>query len=192
MNKCRIINGVFKRRLIKLPAISSTRPTSNIVKESIFNVLFHRFYIDFSKSFVIDFFAGSGALGIEAISCGCQNVLFIDINAIAVRCIKDNIRDLKIKNFARIRCKKVELIRDNVIWQDSENYESIVVFMDPPYKEKELLLNQVSRLKSLFQNKVLTLIIESDEYVNLEDFDNFHKMKHGNTLITIASKSTQI
>ena len=76
MSKCRIINGQFHRRFIKAPDTKSTRPTSDIVKQSLFNTLIHRFQIDFSKCCFFDCFAGSGSLGIEAISLGCQLGLF--------------------------------------------------------------------------------------------------------------------
>lgn len=187
MNRCRIINGCLKRRFINAPAINSTRPTSDRIKQAIFNVLFHRFYINFNETFAIDLFAGSGALGIEAISCGSPQALFIDSNSQVLKCLENNLKNLKIENLAKTLCRKAESVSDNLFLEFSKNFNNILVFMDPPYIDKRLLLNQLSRFRNLFQNQNLTIVVESDEEIIDENFQNFHTLNHGNTFVNVFS-----
>ncbi len=187
MNRCRIINGNLKHRFISTPAIDSTRPTSDMIKQALFNILFHRFYVDFSETFVIDLFAGSGSLGIECISCGCKNALLIDSNLQAVRCIENNLSNLKIQNFAKTICRKAELISDNLFLEFAKNFDNIIVFMDPPYVDKTLLLNQISKFQGLFENKKLLIAIESDEDIDDENLKNAYTANHGKTFIKVFS-----
>lgn len=185
MSKCRIINGQFHRRFIKAPDTKSTRPTSDIVKQSLFNTLIHRFQIDFSKCCVFDCFAGSGSLGIEAISLGCQLGLFIDSNLIAIKCLGENIRSLQIEKFAKLKYSKIESIPDNYFLKFSDSFECVLLFLDPPYKEKLLLLSLFDRLKSIFFKKKWIIVIETDD--NIFDGAEFlaHKSKFGSTFINI-------
>lgn len=185
MSKCRIINGQFKRRFIKAPETKLTRPTSDIVKQSLFNVLIHRCQIEFSEFCVLDCFAGSGSLGFEAISLGSPSGLFIDSNPIAIRCLSENIINLKIENLARTKLSKLETIGDEYFISFSNLFKNILIFMDPPYKEKSLLLTQFNRFKNIFSSKNWVIVIETDE--NIFDESNFliHKVKFGNTFIAI-------
>lgn len=180
MKRCRIINGGFKHRFIKAPETSLTRPTSDIVKQSLFNVLIHRFQIDFSKFCVIDCFAGSGSLGIEAISLGCKLSLFIDSNLIAIKCLNENIKSLGIENIAKIKFSKIESISDKYFVNFSQDFENILIFLDPPYKEKTLLIAQLNRFKTIFSKKHYLIVVETDEDILDE---TAHKIQFGNTVV---------
>ena len=181
MKKCRIIAGALKRRYIMAPDTPSTRPTSDIVKQAIFNVLIHRFCVNFGNTFVIDLFAGSGSLGIEAISLGCKHVLFVDSNKQAIDCIRQNIQSLQIERFSTTICHSAEKVPDNILVTFGENYSDILVFLDPPYAKKELLYRQIVRFSELFKDKKLTIIAESDEeYTNAT-----YVLQHGNTRVNI-------
>ena len=188
MKKCRIIGGALKRRYIMSPDISSTRPTADIVKQSIFNVLIHRFCVNFEKTFVIDLFAGSGSLGIEAISLGCKNVLFVDSNKQAIACIKQNIQSLQIAQFSSMICQLAEKVPDSIFLTLGEHYSDILVFMDPPYSKKELLHSQISRFSELFKSKNIIIVAESDE----ECANATHLLDHGNTRVSIFSYHKKI
>lgn len=165
------------------PDISSTRPTADIVKQSIFNVLIHRFCVNFEKTFVIDLFAGSGSLGIEAISLGCKNVVFVDSNKQTIACVKQNIQSLQIAQLSSTICQSVEKVPDRIFLTFGENYSDILVFMDPPYAKKELLHSQISRFSELFKSKNIIIVAESDEeYANAT-----YALQHGNTKVSLFS-----
>ena len=181
MSRCRIINGKYKRRYITAPLVKTTRPTSDLVKQAIFNVLIHRFRFDFQSAFVIDLFAGSGSLGIEAISCGCDNVLFVDSNIKAIECIKKNTRELNIEDKSKIILNFSEKIPSYVFKKLSDSYDTVLAFLDPPYSEKELLKSQISKLTELFKAQSLIIVAESDEGIP----NSACIVRHGNTLASI-------
>lgn len=185
MSRCRIINGRFKRRYITAPATKTTRPTSDIVKQAIFNVLIHRFHFDFQSAFVIDLFAGSGSLGIEAISCGCNNVLFVDSNIKAIECIKKNIRELDIEDKADVILNFSEKVSSDVFKELRDNYDTVMLFLDPPYSEKELLKSQIFRFTELFKAQNLIIVAESDEEIP----NSAYIVRHGNTFASILHNS---
>ena len=166
----RVINGILKRRTIKMPMCDSIRPTSDIVKEMVFNVLLHRFYVDFSQTGVIDLFAGSGALGIESISLGSENVMFVDNNILAINCIRENLNTLKVASGVKILRQDVSAIDKNSVLTFFSSVDNIVIFMDPPYKDKQLLTSQLENLKSIFENagKDVMFVIETDEDWNIK------------------------
>ena len=188
MNRCRIIGGKLKRRFIAAPGISSTRPTSDIVKQSLFNVLVHRFQIDFQKTFAVDLFAGSGSLGIEAISYGCEKVLFIDSNYQAINCIKNNLESLDISRFAHVIKQSAERIYDGIFQESAGGFKNVLIFMDPPYAEKNLLKSQILRFSELFKEKKLFIVAESDEEFNIEGLTSSIATRHGNTVVSVFSK----
>ena len=73
-----------------------TRPTSDRVKETLFNIIQHGFNVDFSKISFLDCFSGSGAVGLEAISRGCSIVSFLEKNSTACECITKNLTNFKL------------------------------------------------------------------------------------------------
>lgn len=158
MHSGRVIFGKFKRRLISLPNVNTTRPTTDLLKESMFNCLIHRFNINFENWSVIDLFAGSGALGIESASLGVKQVLFFENNHVAFNCIKNNIHNLRINDISYAEKTNV----NNINWKSVFKYiknKNIIVFMDPPYKEIDLLKKQIS----IFQNNFnFLLVIETN------------------------------
>ena len=122
----RIISGKYRGKKLKGFNIPGTRPTMDRVKESLFGII--QTYIP--DSAVLDLFAGSGALGLEAISNGAKTTYLIDNSEEAIKIIKENSQnideDIKIihidyKKFLKTTEKKIDII-----------------FLDPPYKENQL------------------------------------------------------
>lgn len=185
MSKCRIINGQFHRRFIKAPESKVTRPTSDIVKQSLFNTLIHRFQIDFFEFCVFDCFAGSGSLAFEAISLGCQLGILIEENSTAINCLNENIKNLGIEKSAKIKHSKIEQISDKYFLNLSNQFKNILVFMDPPYKEKNLLLTQFERFKNIFATKNWIIVIETGEDLFKDTEFLVHKVNFGNTFINV-------
>lgn len=127
----RIVGGKFKGRAIKTPEGKTTRPTSDRARESIFNVLAHADWAPtLEGARVIDAFAGSGALGFEAISRGAAFCLFVETESAARGCIRDNVETFELFGITRIhRRSAVDL------GSKPAGVGALfdLVFMDPPY-----------------------------------------------------------
>ncbi len=122
----RIIGGKYKRKkLLSVPG-SSTRPTSDRLRESLFNILSGNVV----KAVVLDLFAGTGALGVEALSRHAHSVVFIDNQAKAVSVITKNINACSLEESARIY--KWDITRNLNCLNGRERLFDLV-FMDPPY-----------------------------------------------------------
>lgn len=168
--KARILSGILKGRFIDTPKIDSTRPTTDALKETIVNILIHRFFIKFEEYGVIDLFAGSGSLGFESISMGSKKCLFIDNNKIAINCLYSNIKSLKVEEYSAV-WNNDALKLDHILLSKifGNKYKKFIVFLDPPYKNKDLLLKSIENLRSIQQklNISMFLVIETDD----EKFD---------------------
>ena len=130
----KIISGNLKGRTIKEYQIEGTRPTMDRVKESLFAIIQNKV----SNSIVVDLFAGSGNLGIEAISNGSKHCYFNDINRECVKAISKTIQNFDISNFATVLNKNwLECLK----YLKSIDIKLDLVFLDPPYKME--CLNEV-------------------------------------------------
>jgi len=130
----RVIAGTARSLPLKTPAGEGTRPTTDRIKETLFNML--QGYM--SGCVFLDLFAGSGGIGIEAISRGGKKSYFIENNAEAVKCIQENLRFTKFEEKAVILKQDVISGLNNIFEKEVD-----VVFMDPPYGqdlEKQTLL----------------------------------------------------
>ncbi|MEM7074303.1 MAG: 16S rRNA (guanine(966)-N(2))-methyltransferase RsmD [Pseudomonadota bacterium] len=127
----RIIGGAFGgRRLAGLgqgDPFARLRPTSDRVRESLFNVLMSRHAERLVEARVLDLFAGSGALGLEALSRGAQEALFVENGRAALRLLRDNIARCEVENRASV------LARDARRLGDAPGTPYDLVFLDPPY-----------------------------------------------------------
>jgi 16S rRNA (guanine966-N2)-methyltransferase len=122
----RIIAGKFRGRILKSVDDRSIRPTTDRAKQTIFDILTNRF--DFDGLEVLDLFAGSGSLGLEAISRGAKNVTFIDNSRKSLDVIE--------KNIALLKCEShCSVYQADVFWY-LKNMKRMydIVFADPPYK----------------------------------------------------------
>ena len=134
-----------------------TRPTSDRVKETLFNILGYGFNIDFSQISFFDCFSGSGAIGIEAISRGSSIVTFLDKDGAACECITKNLAKFKLHENDHVSCVDV-INRDFFSKNLSTSNKFDVVFLDPPYeliKASKVFM----RLKELRVTKINSLII---------------------------------
>lgn len=127
----RIIAGQFKGRALKAPKTRATRPTSDRARETLFNVLSHaEWATDMEGAHVLDVFAGSGALGFEAMSRGAARVVLVEQATPAQRAIKDNIAALKLGAQAKLLKRNASSLGayDRQLEQPFD-----LVFLDPPY-----------------------------------------------------------
>ena len=100
--RMRIISGIFKGRLINVPQSKEIRPTTDRVRETLFNLLNNR--IDFEDIEILDFYSGSGSLGLECISRGAKHVTFVERNFQIYKNLLENIKSLGVGN----QCKVVK------------------------------------------------------------------------------------
>jgi 16S rRNA (guanine966-N2)-methyltransferase len=122
----KVIAGEYRGRILKtLPGLD-VRPTPSRLRETLFDILGE----SVRGSIFIDAYAGSGAVGIEALSRAAASVVFLEANELAARCIQDNLAGLRIvKNFKSIRLPA----RKALIKLSSEGMRANILFADPPY-----------------------------------------------------------
>lgn len=141
----RIITGKHKGKRLKQLKGTETRPTSDKVKESIFQIIGPYF----DGGICLDLFAGSGSLGLEAISRGMEKVIFIEKNPKAVKIVHENVEGLKLND------KQVEVYRNdasralNVLQKRELKFD--LIFVDPPYGK----LNDKDIIIAIIENDLL-------------------------------------
>ena len=123
----RITSGIFRGRLIQTPSGTRTRPTQARLRQALFNSL--QFSIPEAR--VLDLFAGSGALGYEALSRGASQVVFVESAKQAIHCIENNASELKVESSIRILPMSVETAFQCL--QREQSFD--LVLADPPYAE---------------------------------------------------------
>lgn len=121
----RIITGKFKGRNIPVPKTGLLRPTSDRAKEALFSVIDARTYFDGTR--VLDLFAGSGSLGLEAISRGAESCVFVDAESDHIKHIEKMGKQFKIENQIRTYTMEVEMFLET----NPGGFDFI--FADPPY-----------------------------------------------------------
>lgn len=151
----RVIAGECRSMPLKTPAGDDiTRPTQDIIKETLFNII----QGDVPGAVMIDLFAGSGQIGIEALSRGAAKVYFIDNGKEPIKCITDNVK------FTKTEDRSVILKQDAVAGLQSVFEKHVdIVFMDAPYLKgyERNVLRQLSVMKYVDSNTMI--IIEADK-----------------------------
>ena len=123
----RIIAGKFRHRKL-LPPPPTTRPTSDRARESIFNIIYSLDATTMEGAFILDAFAGSGALGFEALSRGAAHVTFLEKNPQAARILKENIANLDVGSYC-------SLIVGDATKPPEAPHPATLIFLDPPYDQ---------------------------------------------------------
>ena len=153
----RIISGEFKGKKILEPKDLNTRPLKDLTKESIFNILNHsnKFKVLINRSIILDIFSGVGSFGIECLSRGADRVIFIENYKQVLLILKKNLSKLKsIENYSVIEKDAYDKKTIN-----SLNYRFDVIFLDPPYKDKNLntILKNIESERLLNENGIIIL-----------------------------------
>lgn len=139
----RIVGGKFSGRSITAPKGRETRPTADRTRESLFNILAHKDEFDIVGARVIDLFAGSGALGFEAISRGAEFCLFVDTDSDARGAIRDNIEALGVFGNTRLHRRSATMLGPK---PSGVGPPFTLAFLDPPYA-KDLVLPALQSLR---------------------------------------------
>ena len=161
----RIVGGKYRHRLISFPDDAEhTRPTKDRVREAIFSALG-----DISGYRVLDLYAGSGAMGLEALSRGASKATFVDVSPLAIKTIKDNIVSLKIPESEYEIIKNKDLQAIELFKEKGLKFD--LVILDPPYEQGEY--EKVVNL--LFDNNLLSdkaiIVMEANRKITLENID---------------------
>jgi 16S rRNA (guanine966-N2)-methyltransferase len=171
----RVIAGRYGGRRIQAPPGAATRPTSDRVREALFSILGPRV----EGAAVLDLFAGSGALGLEALSRGAQSVTFVDSAPAALRALRANLAALG---------TEAEVVRaDALRWLRSASggeRQYSLVFLDPPYRRAATLGADLSDVLPAVLGPDALVVSESDRRAPLElTMPTTDERRYGDTLI---------
>ena len=176
----RIISGQFKGKKLLEPIDKKTRPLKDLVKESLFNIIKHskKLNIDLEKSNVLDLFAGVGSFGLEALSRGAKDVLFIENYNEVVKILKKNIENLDLNK----KCDVLEkdIMKDFNFKELNKSFD--IIYLDPPFKEKNinLLIMKINKSNILKKNGVIILHRHKNENdIFPENFNIIEEKKYG-------------
>ena len=140
----KIISGNYKNRKIEYKVNRFIRPTTEKIKKMIFDIL--QFKIKNQK--ILDLYSGCGQIGIEALSFGADIVYFVENDAKMIKIINNNINN----NFKGYDRKKQIIQSDAKIFLKNNNIKFNIIFIDPPFKLFDLLLNNI---KTIINKKIL-------------------------------------
>lgn len=173
----RIISGKYKSRRITAPSKLPVRPTTDMAKEALFNILNNRFYFD--EVAFLDLFAGTGNIGYEFASRGCKKITAVDGDFGCVQFITKTATELDI-NISALKSDVFSFLEKTALKSD-------VIFADPPY---DIPLEDFERIPELiFKNELLlqegVLIIEHAKQTDLSHLPNFaNKRKYGGSVFS--------
>lgn len=165
----RIISGIYKRRKIKAPKNLPVRPTTDMAKESLFNILNNHYY--FEDLTVLDLFAGTGNISYEFASRGTENIICVDQNFNCVKFINKTSEDFEMP---------IQTIKSDVYkYLEKASLKANIIFADPPYNFTD---DQFAVIPSLVFEKELLLeggmlIIEHSKHTDLSKLDHFSYSK---------------
>ncbi len=176
----RVISGSARGLKLNTPGDDRVRPTTDRVKESMFNIVQDWVY----DSQVLDLFAGSGALGIEALSRGASQAVFCDNSLDSIKIIKSNIEKARVVDRSQIvsgdfkRC-----LRD----MEAKNQSFDMIFVDPPYYEGlfEEVLDTIRSCKILKKDGIVIVEHDAKKPIGqVEGLEVYKEKKYGITMLT--------
>lgn len=181
----RIIAGKFKGRTLATPSSQAVRPTSDRLRESIFNILTHAHDDVIEGARVLDLFAGTGALGIEALSRGAAHALFVDDSTEGRGLLRENIERLGLGGVTKV------FRRDATKLGPCHPHAPFsLVFCDPPYRKGlgEQALAAARAGGWLLPDALIVFEEAAEAAVTLpEGFEEVDRRAYGDTQIIIAS-----
>ncbi|MDU8886954.1 RsmD family RNA methyltransferase [Yeosuana sp. MJ-SS3] len=166
----RIISGKYKGRRINAPKNLPVRPTTDMAKEALFNILNNHYY--FNEISVIDLFSGIGSISYEFASRGTENIVSVDQDLGCIKFINKTSSEFEMT---------IQTIKSDVFkFLEHTQLKATIIFADPPYA---FTLEQFSRIPYLvFLNNLIKdggiLIVEHSKHTNLSEFPNFKYSKN--------------
>ena len=177
----RVISGSARGTILKTIENLSTRPTTDRVKENMFNLIPGGFY----DERILDLFAGSGALGLEALSRGGEDAVFVDSNPKCVSVMKENIEKCRFADKSKVLMMSVEAAFAKLEGEEAFN----VVFMDPPYNKNFV----IQTLTGLVKYDIIAfdgLVVIDHEHLevlpeSIEGYEKLKERKYGRSVVSI-------
>ncbi|MFH4903913.1 16S rRNA (guanine(966)-N(2))-methyltransferase RsmD [Staphylococcus cohnii] len=177
----RVISGIHKSKPLESMEGRNTRPTMDKVKEGIFNSLHE------VSGIGLDLFAGSGALGIEALSRGMEKVIFVDQNFKAIKIIKANLQHLNISDQAEVYKNNADRALKAL---SKRAMQFDVIFLDPPY-DKGLIdgaLDGIIKFNLLKENGIIVCEFNHKEEIDTKSFHVIKRYHYGLTDTLLLEK----
>lgn len=180
----RIIAGKLRGRKIIAPKKLPVRPTTDMAKEGLFNILAHRLH--FPSSSLLDLYAGIGSISFEYFSRGGKNITTVDANNGCIKFLREKSDEFE----ANLTCVNSDVFQ----FLESHKGKYNLIFADPPYA---YTLNEFERIVELvFSNQLLAedgiLIIEHPKYTLLDDVNHFvEKRGYGGSIFSFFSKPNE-
>jgi 16S rRNA (guanine(966)-N(2))-methyltransferase RsmD len=178
----RVVSGEFGGRPLKAVPGKNTRPTTDKVKESIFNLIGPYF----TGGNALDLYSGSGALGIEAVSRGIDFAVLVDSHFKAIQTIQENVKMTRAEEKFKVWKKKADQALSQLV-KEEKSFD--LVLLDPPYAKQTIVSDVEVLLRNNLLNKGALIVCETDDTVSLPDtIDHCIKWKekvYGSTKITV-------
>jgi 16S rRNA (guanine966-N2)-methyltransferase len=184
----RVISGSAKGRGLKAVPGMSTRPTTDKVKEAIFSMIGPYF----EGGWVLDLFAGTGGLGIEALSRGMDKAVFIDIEKKSVETVQHNLQATGLSEQAEAyrndAARALKLLA-------KRGLQFELIFLDPPYRLKLIAELMAQMVDQSLLTESATIVVEhdaKDELIeNLHGFRQRRRVEYGDTAVTIYDREAE-
>lgn len=161
----RIISGIYKSRKIVAPKNLPVRPTTDMAKESLFNILNNTYY--FNEVIVLDLFAGTGNISYEFASRGTEQIVCVDQDFGCIKFINETAKSFNMP---------IQTVKSDVFkYLEKSTFKANIIFADPPYSFPEEEFSKIPAL--VFQNDLLLdeglLVIEHSKHTDLSNLENF-------------------
>jgi len=165
----RIVSGIYKSRKIVAPKHLPVRPTTDMAKESLFNIINNHFYFD--ELIVLDLFAGTGNISYEFASRGTEHITCVDQDFGCIKFINETAQHFKMP---------IQTIKSDVFkFLEKATQQANIIFADPPYNFPDADFAKIPEL--VFQNNLLLddglLIVEHSKHTNLSQLNNYSYSK---------------
>jgi len=184
MTPMRVIGGTAKGRKLKLVSGLSTRPITDKVKESLFNII----RMDVVDCTFLDLFAGTGSVGIEALSRGAKYVRFLDLNRRAIQVIRENLALVDLEEGSEV----FQMDAFSMLSRNPDVQFDYVFIAPPQYKGmwKKALVSLDAQPEWLVDDGWIIVQIDPREFeeVGLTSFSIFDKRQYGNTLLVFYER----
>lgn len=180
----RVIAGKHKSKVLESLEGRNTRPTMDKVKEGIFNSLQE------VHGLGLDLFAGSGALGIEALSRGMEKVIFVDQNFKAVKVIQANLKQLDLRDQSEVYKNNADRALKAL---NKREIQFDYIFLDPPYNKGliDKALEQIAEFNLLKENGIIICEFSNHEQINTNGFKVIKQYHYGFTDTLLLEKGEQ-
>ncbi|WP_400079980.1 16S rRNA (guanine(966)-N(2))-methyltransferase RsmD [Winogradskyella sp. R77965] len=176
----RIISGIFKGRRITAPKKLPVRPTTDMAKEALFNILNNQYYLDDIS--VLDLFSGTGNISYEFASRGTENITAVDDNFGCIKFINETAEAFEMP---------INTIKSDVFkYLEKSKQRHTIIFADPPYNFE---LDAFSKIPELvFENQLLEdeglLIVEHSKHTDLSHLEHYsHSKSYGGNMFSFFS-----